>query len=370
MGHRIIAQRILTHEIISWDVPLLDATSTRELSGPGGIYGRLTPVSRMMLGPDGKPLLREWATALYHEADGEIRAGGLVTRITEDDRGFQVEAPGFSGYPNGIPYLGDYQPGVGAEPLNAVRHIWQHVQSFPDGNLGVTLGDAVSDTVLDEISQETRIVDGEELPVEYHRPYRLSWWENRDCGQEISSLLELAPADFIEQHSWNADHTDIEHHIHLGTPTLGRRRTDLRFAEGENIVAPVPVTTEGEDFAQTVIGLGKGEGREMIRATVPGRDDRLRRVAVVTDKFAGQQRMEATARREQQQRLEVTGFERITVRDSALAPLSAIQPGDSILIEADLDWHGRTRLWQQVVSITEPINGNDIAEIELNPGGV
>lgn len=362
MSRRIIAQRILTGEFLSWDVPLLDATGTREISGPGGINGSLAPATRDLLGADGKPILREWDTALYYEVDGTIRAGGIITRIGEDEEGvLRVEAPGFSRYPHGIPFLGDYQPGLGADPLDALREIWSHVQSFPNSDLGVTVDPLTSSTILDEVRLDENGVE------ESRDPYRLAYWDNRDCGQEIDAMLEAAPADYLETHTWNVDHSTITHHLTLGSPTIGTRRTDLRFAEGENVVTPVPITVEGDEFAQTVVALGKGEGREMARHVIEGSDERLRRVAVVTDKQAGQTQIEQVAAREHARLSTTEGFEQIVVREHLNASLSDIQPGDEIFVEADLEWFGRTRLWSRVVRITEPLSGGETAVLDLIP---
>lgn len=445
---RIIAQRVRTGEFLSWQVPLTETRIARELSGPGGISGTITPKVQHLLAEDGLPLLREWSTALYYEADGQIRGGGLVTRITENPKGgLLVEAPGFSSYPHGIPFTGVYRPGLSADPLNVVRHIWSHVQAYPDGDLGLTVSAETSGTVLDEISDAevtaskirvglrvgygrgshqvegiTQVVirkdnkdqiydwfqllhrDGDrvipesirvgmkvqirgevdndgkpvlrsikqahevrldggvgKVPVarlvEAPKPYVLAWWENRDCGAEIDSMLDLAPADYIEQHTWNDDHTAIRHHLKLGHPRLGRKRRDLRFVEGENIVAAPALTIDGDEFAQNVVALGRGEGRKMIRETVASRDDRLRRVAVVADKSAGRAKAERMARDELHRRNDTRGFEQVVVRDHPNARLAALNPGDDILVEAHLAWYGRTRLWVRVLSIEENATG-------------
>lgn len=347
---RIIAQRILTDEIISWDVPMSNASLIRELSGPGGLRGIIAPDRAYLRGADGKPLLREWSTALYYESSGQIRGGGIVTRLAENDEGkLEVEAPGFSTYPTGIPYTSIHRPGLGADPLDVLRHLWAHVQSFPDADLGVTVDSLDSGAKLDDTSGSKP------------KAYELVWWDHTDCGQEIEHMLEAAPADYIERTSWNADHTSVLRHVELGTPRLGKQRHDLRFVEGENVIQPVPNLIDGDDFAQNIIALGRGEGRKMVRVEHATRDDRLRRVAVVADKRATAPKASILAKREHARRAETEGFTAIVVRDHPNARLSAIDPGDDIYVTASPQWFGMTSQWVRVLSIEEPIDSSNVA---------
>lgn len=367
MTRRILAQRVKTGAFLSTDVPLLDGGATRELSGPGGIAGTIEPVTRTLLGPDGLPLLREWSTALYAEdANGEITGAGIVTRIVENDGGLVVEAPGFSTYPHGILHDKTHVAEVEDDALDVYRYLWDYVQSFPDGDLGVTVDGLKSGATVETREEHTKRPgkDGASLIVEKIKPYRLPWWEYRDCGQEMDSLLEVASADYTERHQWNGDHTAITHHINLGVPRLGKKRDDLRFVEGENVIAALGLVIDGDDFAQTIYGVGRGEGRKMKHSHVAHRDDRLRRTALVTDKNAWQDRIDRLTRREFQRRNDTRGFETVVIRDHANARIPNIHPGDDVLVEANLDWHGRVRLWVRVLSIEASLT-NDTAALRV-----
>lgn len=359
---RIIAQRVLTGEFLSWDVPFNeDASAVRELSGPGGVFGSIDPAVARMIANDGNPLIREWSTALYREDDnGKIHGGGIVVRVTEDEDGtLNVEAPGFSTYPHGIVHARTYTAPIGADALDVYRELWSYVQSFPDSDLAVTVDDTKSGELVEEVVEletgkakkgdkgESEIVE----PGHVIKPYRLPRWEYRDCGEEMNAMLEVASADYIEHHKWNADHTAIQHHIELGVPRLGKKRRDLRFVEGENIIEAVPLTIDGDEFAQDVYGIGKGEGRKMRHTRKVQRDDRIRRTALFVDKFANQRRLERLTAREFNRRNDTRGFESVVIRDHPNARIAQIDPGDDILIEAHLDWHGRVRLWNRVLSI-------------------
>lgn len=355
---RIIAERLLTHEILSWDVPLV-GTTTRELSGPGGLSGTIGPVQAALLGPDGQPILEEWTTALYHEVNGLIRCGGIVTRVEEGEEGdFEVEAPGFATYPHGIVHTAHRTPGLSAEPLTEYRYLWDHVQSYPDGNLGVTVDPLVTAKTMYEVRPGP---DDTEEQVAYENP----WWEFRDCGQEQDKMLDLAGADYIEHHGWNDDHTAFTHHISLGVPRLGRKRSDLRFVEGENIIEPVGLRIEGDEFAQTVVGVGRGEGSEIVHHTIAHRDHRLRRTAVVIDKAADLPMIEKKAMREYHRRSNLTNVPSVLIRDHDNARISAIEPGDDILVEARTQWFDRVRVWVRVLSIRQSIDTDDVAELRV-----
>lgn len=369
---RVIAQRVLTGEFLSWDVPLGDGKAVRELSGPGGITGVIEPRDARLIGDDGLPLIEEWSTALYFEDDnGDLPGGGLVTRMEETtDGALKIEAPGFSTYPHGIVHADTHKFALDADALDVYRYLWDYVQSFKDGDLGVTVdgldsGEKVSSVVTKDIKfknvqshmeiikpkKTAGLKPNDEVTVRFDKAYRLPWWEFRDCGEEMDSMLELATADYIERHSWNGDHTAINHHIDLGVPRLGKKRRDLRFAEGENVVAALPLTIDGDEFAQVVYGVGRGEGRKIRHSRVGQRDHRLRRTALFVDKHAHQKKIDRLTRREFNRRSGTKTFDTVLIRDHENARIGQINPGDDILIEADLDWHGRVRIWSRVLSI-------------------
>ena len=62
---------------------------------------------------------------------------------------------------------------------------------------------------------------------------------------------------------------------------IGARRTDLRFAVGENVVEATPFLIDGDWVANEVIGVGAGEGKQALRESAAVRDGRLRRIALL-----------------------------------------------------------------------------------------
>lgn len=347
-------QRITTREWLSRDLELGEGVTTRALSAPGGITGKIVPELRTRRHSDGLLMLEKWASAIYAEDDGQIRGAGIITNVGYEGETATIDAPGFTVYPKGLVYGGQWPVpgdlGIQIDPLVVFRHLWDHVQSYPDGNLGL---------VVDQTTSPIRIGNNAE-------PYRLRWWDATDIGGEIDNLTAQTPFDFTEVHRWaNAARSDVAHRCAIGYPRLGRRRNDLSFVEGVNISEPVPVESDGELMANEIIGLGKGEGSKMAYTRLAQRDGRLRRQAVVTDKTATQERIDAISRSTLRIRSgPIEDVTSIKVTDHPDARIAAITPGDDILIDiVDQPHIGRTRLWVRVLSIAEDDNG-DTATIE------
>ncbi|MEU7228941.1 hypothetical protein [Streptomyces chrestomyceticus] len=376
-GWRFIAQRALFLEpILDWDVPLtLSSNPKRDLSGPGSMTGTIDPEYTRLRGPDGDLILKEWGTKLYLEIDGHIRWGGIVTKLAYDGPKVTVTCEGLSSYPHGIPFEDYIISGPLITPKNpyagkdknhdgwidgkkgkqrvppapkpytgkridayeAFRAIWTHVQTRPYGNIGLKI-----DTHL--LGEKLGAADGKS-------PWELAWWDNPDCGQALDNLARTVPFDWVETHSWLDDHSPgVVHRIRLGKPRLGRKRADLRFADGENLVAIAKPEGMGDDFANEVVVLGKGEGRKMARHQVHRFDGRLRRVATVTDKTlstaaALRKRGEAELRG----RTQALVIPAIQIRDHPNAHFGSWSLGDDIRVQVHLPWTGDVDVWHRII---------------------
>ncbi|SCL32988.1 hypothetical protein GA0070616_4606 [Micromonospora nigra] len=445
MTWRYIAQRALTGEWLDWDIPLSRDELTWALSGPGSLRGTVTPDVGRLRGPDGRPLLDEWGTLLYAEADGEIRWGGIVVRSEFNGAAWAVEASGFTSYPAGLPFGGNISA-VGIDPADAFRAIWSYVQTNEDGNLGLVIdptttpvrlgkpaekayqevqigGDwvpkssvpasqiipnaaaklkdgitasATSLTLLtigdfDKIDAPYFVTIGSETvrvagrsgktltgltrgygsssaaphnagtyvrftggtpertaPAKPAEPYALAWWDAADCGSELGKLAQETPFDFAEEHTWAGD--EVAHRLRIGYPRLGRRRDDLAFEQGVNIVAPVVVQRDGGEFANAIHGLGAGEGRKVVVTDLVERDGRLRRTAVFTDKtITTTERLTALARAELATRRNVVEIESVEVANHPHAPIGSWALGDDVLIRAYVPWLGDVAIWHRIV---------------------
>ncbi|MEV7512088.1 hypothetical protein AB0O57_29440 [Streptomyces sp. NPDC091201] len=390
-GWRYLAQRALSGEFLDWDVPFtLTSNPKRALSGPGGLTATIAPEYARLIGSDGMPLLQEWATKVFLEVDGHLRWGGIVTRTAFDGAQMSVECEGLTAYPHGLPYedhiisgelitppdpyegrdknhdgyidfTNPKQPvpeppppytGPRIDAFDAFRRIWQHVQTRPYGNIGL----AVDGHNLGKLLGAE---DGSD-------PWELAWWNSPDCGQALDQLTRDVPFDWLETHSWNAAHTGIDHRIRLGTPRLGRRRTDLRFADGENLAAIARPEGLGDEYANEIVVLGKGEGRAMARAQVYRYDSRrLRRVATITDKTLSS---DAALRTRGEQalagRTQALQIPAVQIVDHANAPFGSWQLGDDIRLQVHVPWVGDVDLWHRIVGDEVSADGTCILSLK------
>ncbi|MFF8696261.1 hypothetical protein ACF08W_29020 [Streptomyces sp. NPDC015144] len=378
MSWRYIAQRTTTGDFLDWDVPFV-ATSVpkRELNGPGQMQGTIGPeYMRLMAKPDGLPVITEWATTLYAEYEGKIRWGGIVTRVAYEGQAMKIECAGYTAYPNGMPYLGSViQSGVkvaqkwayegkdknrdgyidGSKPrrkmppkpkdkisgrwdaYDVVRHIWDHLQSYQRGNLGVTLDKHDSGYLLGASTGED--------------PWNLLWWESPDCGATITDVMNLAKADFVESHRWDGSKEKMIHHIDLGTRRLGRTRNDLRFASGENIVEIATPQGQGDYFANNIYVLGKGSGKKTARVRVVVDDKRVRRARMISRKStANVKTLTEAGQKERARHNAQLTIPSIAIRHHPNAPLGSWTLGDRILVQVDVPWVGELAIWHRVTA--------------------
>lgn len=350
-GWRFIARRLNldgTETTIDWNVPITDETLTDVLSGPPTFTGSLTMRYPKLIGDDGEPLLVEWGTALYAEEEGVLRGGGIVTKIRPTGDTLRVECAGWTAYPQGMPYT-DSRYWVQADPMNLFRHIWDHLQSQPDGNLGVIIDDTKSPvrigTELEQVEFDTQAG-----PISFEAgPYKLNWFTSVDLGKALDDLATETPFDYHEEMSWDGE--NVRHFVRLGYPALGARRDDLRFVVGENVTVVPEENSNSETYANGVLMLGRGEGRVMKHGFVYVPDGRARRVVVVEDKTLNTDgRAVAGARAELGRRQHAYTVSQITVADHAHARPGSYSVGDEIRLQSRQGW-APLDIWVRVLSI-------------------
>jgi hypothetical protein len=378
MGWRYIAQRTTTGDILDWDVPFVaEAPPKRELNGPGEMRGTIAPeYLRLMAKPDGLPVMAEWATSLYAEFEGRIRWGGMVTNLGFKGQAMQVTCRGYTAYPNGMPYLGStirsgakipkkwaYEgrdknhdgyidhtsPKKKMPPrpkatissrwdaYDVVRHIWAHLQDYQRGKLGVTLDKHDSGYKLGASNGED--------------PWELQWWESPDCGSTITEVMNLAKGDYLERHYWDGAKEKILHHIDLGRRRLGRTRSDLRFAQGENIIEVATPSYQGDFFANNVYVIGKGSGAKAARVRVVVDDKRVRRAKIITRKStANAKTLTGYGKAERAKHNQQLTIPSIAIRHHPNAPLGSWALGDRILLQVEIPWIGEMAIWHRITA--------------------
>lgn len=331
---RWLARRALTGEWLHDDVPLSQPQPLWALSAAPQLSATIDPEVARFRASDGRMLLDEWGTMLYAEADGQLRWGGIVVSSRFQGSTWSVEAAGVSSYPHGIPYTGEYRQ-VAIDPADVMRHVWSHVQGYPNGDLGVSVVGSTTARVGTTAEK-----------------YELLWWEVPDCGSVIDQLAQECRFDWLDEVAWAEDGSkDVAHAIRVAQPRVGRRREDLSFEQGANITDVVPVIRDGDWLANEVIGVGAGEGRAVLRSSVPVVDGRLRRPAVYSDKsIRSQALLDSLCRSELAARQAVTEIAEIEVVDHPHARIGSWQLGDDILVQATLPWLGDVAIWHRIVA--------------------
>lgn len=353
-------------EWLSKDLRLSQPKITDVLSGPTKITGVLDPVFRRLKADDGRPLLDEWGTVIYAEADGQIRGAGIYIDGTFNGPQWQLDCGGFAAYPQGMGYTGEYlrapgKPGfVNADPLDIVRHAWAHIQAGLDSNLGVVVDDSTRTPVRLGAEDDPEAVAG----AGSDGPYELNEWSTDDLGSVIDDLVKSTPFDYRERHTWNARRDEVLHSVEFGYPRMGVRR-DLRFVLGENIQTKPTVRRDGTNFANHVRFLGAGEGRDMVRVEARMGDGRLRRMATVDNKaVTGVNHAHRHARRELNSRQLLPTITSVLVRDTPYTPLGSFDVGDEIHVVGEVDWTP-IDLWFRIVSITITPGAPQVIGLEL-----
>lgn len=326
------------------DVPLSGASVVTALSAPAAISGTL-PIGYQNAGA-----VREWGCALVAEQEGRDPVFGIVDSVKTNGPSLEVDAGGFGMFPKGIPWLAEDFAGVKVDPLDMVRKVWAHVQSYPDGDLGVVVDPLTSPVRVGEPERDVNFTTGSGQDVSFSAgPFRLAWWNTDDLGKVIDDLVGSTPFAYRERSTWVGD--DIAHRLELGYPRLGARRDGLRFEVGVNVT--VTPTVASSEYASEVFLCGAGEGRTKVRADrLTSSTGRLRRVYVATDKALTSRGAATAAARPILDRLAgAPVIESLSIVDHPMAPAGSFEPGDEIRVQGDTAW-GDLDLWVRIKDMT------------------
>lgn len=338
-------------EIVETELPINITSIARTLSAPSAMDGTITnKVKRLQVG--GKPILEPWNTVLIAEASGIIRGMSIYLKPEFTGTAWNMRQIGLGGYPQGMPYDGETSF-TDTDPMDIFRHVWDHLQGFDYGNIGVTIDREAHSPVR----VGTAVAEGDTASG----PRKLNWWETTDLGATIDSYAKETPFDWVEQYSWQVDQPHC--HIGMGYPTIGERKDHYRLVLGENM-ASVPGVTEA-DFVNGVLGLGAGEGRDRVRGWAGVTDGRIRRVRTVDEKgITSTEQMAARCRDELNSTRGQLLVDTVTVYDHPNAPLEAIELGDELPLYAETD-HVLVDAYVRVVGKDESPQANDQATLTV-----
>lgn len=337
------------------EIPFKDVEVTHVLSGPDVIKGTLSPGISRLVGQDGRPVFVPWLTAIYAEKDGIIRAGGIVTDLNSENEKLEVEAHGFSGYLDDMPYTDTFS-GVELDPFDIARMIWKHVQSKPNGDIGLKLNDDKTQVKIGRKADPNKAATSSGSKSDMKdSPFELSWYQTSNLMDTFNKVAEATPFDYQERHRWvDVEKCIIEHRLEMVYPRIGRRREDLRFVVGENVFEAPKLTEDGKFYASEVWVLGAGEGSVMTHGvatdTKPGR---LRRVSVVTAKDVMDNNVASSvANNELRYRNGRIDFSEIVVTNTDFAQYGDLQVGDEIYVQTQDEWYSGRGEWVRVIELS------------------
>lgn len=346
MAWRFHLMDLPSREWVDRDLQLVDATVTRAVNAPAAISGSLP------LGVLAPGAIREWGSLLIAEQEGHEPVAAIVDMLQVSDNKLRVEAGGWSMYPNETPWLGNDFAFIQVDPLDIVRTIWEHVQSYQDGNLGVTVDPTKSPVRVGTKEEEANFTTGAGEDVSFTSgPFRLAWWETEDLGQTLFDLANDTPFQYAERNTWTADKQDLDHRLQLGYPSIGTRRHQLHFEVGINVTVPPPMDEGG--YASEVILFGAGEGRKKVNSgPITAKTGRLRRVHVATDKAISSKGAAVKAARPILDRLTgAYGIDSVEVVEHDAAPFGTFGPGDEIRVRGDAGW-AELDMWVRINELT------------------
>lgn len=182
-------------------------------------------------------------TAIHVLRDGSPQWSGIIwtRRITKDGLTFGAEGWHSGLRKRTINWDLDYDQ----DQLAIFRDLIDRTQSQSNGDFGIELG-------------------AETSGVDRVRTYRSH--ERKFIGEALEQLAAVENGfDFEIVPYLNG--REVRRKLALYYPRKGRRRNDLRFTHGSNIVI-LEEETDGKALANTIHAVGAGEGDTMLRTTV------------------------------------------------------------------------------------------------------
>ena len=377
-GWRYLAQRIdgtgPAGAFLDNELPLQDVSITDVLSGPPQLTAVISPVAvaDLLDGQDDPTIFKERGVLIHAECDNEIRGSFLLMGTGMSGPNLSLDASGMTTVAKDMGY-----PGVvtfsQVDPLDIPRHFWDTIQADPDSNIALQVDQTTRTPLLvgglppaPQVTGTASSSSGDQgVGAEQDKPLEYNWWSTHDMGGEIDKLAEATPFSYHERHVWNYEKTQVLHYLEFGYPTIGRRRSDLRFVLGENIQVMPDLSRDGADFANHVVVLGAGEGSEMIRAEARRRDGRVRTMVTVDDKSITDQTVaQRVAALELARRQQLTQLSEVVVRNSDMAPYGSFGVGDEIPVAGMTDW-SPFDVWARVTQLTVRPDVPDLMIVSL-----
>lgn len=346
---RFICEEARTGNILARDLTVQKPKVLRALSGPCNIQFDINFRDYMNAGIYFKP----WGHWIHVEkliqGERKIWASGIVvpSQIDKDTGVMHLEAQGFAGYPKEIPWLENWNPLV-VDPFEVVARVWNHVQSYNNGNLGVEVYPASSGLEM----LPGYAFDGNLLNLDFFAIF-IRAVDKQQCQDWIDKLARDIPFDYIEQSAWNSDRTAVSKKIFLGYPYGGAQQDNIAFILNENVIDAEPHIETSVDWASDIIVDGWAPGTEYSSEFTNAPGDRYRRVVLQDDaRINSDERAAAWARRKLTKRQTPAYWESIVVdMDHPNAPFGYYDVGDRIWVKGPMPWVGDVNQLHKIIAI-------------------
>ncbi len=377
---RIIIEEGRTGDIVARDMKVENLKMARVLSGPCTIEFDVDFRDPSVQMPDGSgPILfKPWGhlchieTLVQETGQKAIFATGIFQPSEVDPATGKLHATfkGFSSYAKGIPMLFNWNP-IATDPFSLVYKIWQHIQSYSNGNLGVTVYS------LDFYDGVTKVVpptsgtqmlpgfsyDGTAFVLDFFAVF-IRAVDYTDAGDYINKLSSDIPFDYFEESRWSDSGDAIEKYLQLAYPHGGVYQENLTFRQGENIV-DMKTRTESEiEWASDIVGRGWFPGKTYSSTISNADPTRFRRVVMETDvNVNSTERSEMWGHRQLTRRQWPHYWESIIIEQyHSNAPWGSYDVGDQIRVQAFMPWVGEVDQVHKIIAISIDEN---TAKVEL-----
>jgi hypothetical protein len=277
-----------------------------------------------------------WASALVQPSDID-KATGVMHLVAE----------GFASYPKQMPLLENWNY-LAIDPFEFVGKIWDHLQSYDNGNLGVTV--SPRDSGLEILPGYS--FDGSSTNFNFFAEF-IRAADRNDCGDLIDALARDIPFDYIEQSTWNPSRTAISKQITLGYPIVGAQQNGLAFILNENVLESSPHTETQIDWVSDVLVDGWWPGQEVSSELSNADPKRYRRVINENDAMINSnERAAAWANRKLTRRQTPAFWDSIIVdMGHPNAPFGTYDVGDRIFVTGYMPWVGDVHQLHKIIAI-------------------
>lgn len=327
------------------DLIVMEPQIVRTLSGPCSISFKVHYNEPSVQHPDGSGPIQfkpwgHWIHALKTGLDGseKVWASAIVKPSEVDPTTgiLSLEAAGFSSYAKGLPWLVNWNP-IAVDPFEIVEQIWNHIQSYSKGNLGVTVYPTSSGMqMLPGFS-----FNNEQYIQDFFAIF-IREVDRNDCGDYINKLARDIPFDYFEESSWNTGKTAISKKIRLAYPSGGVNQTDLVFRLNENVVSAKQKVEAEIQWVSGISMKGWFPQKQYYSEFINADPDRYRRVIDESDvRIDSNERAAAWAHRKLTRRQVPHYYESINIDPyHPNAPFGSFDVGDTITVSGPMPWVG------------------------------